>query len=70
MLEPELKEKKRRILHDFVTDKIAAVDNPCQVHARAVITKRTPDDVDESKRPKSPNGRSYRHRKIMRRAAG
>ena len=31
---------KRRILHDIRLDKIAAVDFPCQEHARAVLMKR------------------------------
>ena len=44
MLEYELKPRKRRILTDFVVDKIAAVDNPCQEHARVAIIKRRDDD--------------------------
>ena len=32
--------KRRRIMHEFRLDKIAAVDHPCQEHARAAIMKR------------------------------
>ena len=35
--------KRRRILHDLVIDKIAAVDRPAQEHARATIMKRADD---------------------------
>lgn len=38
---------KRRILNDFVIDKIAAVDNPCQEHARVAIIKRKEDVMDQ-----------------------
>lgn len=38
---------KRRILNDFVIDKIAAVDNPCQEHARVAIIKRKDDEMDK-----------------------
>jgi hypothetical protein len=53
MLASEIaKGRKRRILTDFVIDKIAAVDNPCNEHARVAIIKRAelPDDDSEEER--------------------
>jgi len=32
--------KRQRVLHDLTIDKIAAVDRPCQEHARMTIMKR------------------------------
>lgn len=34
---------RRRILHSLTLDAIAAVDHPCQEHAKMMIVKRRPD---------------------------
>ena len=38
--------RRKRILHELRIDKIAAVDRPAQVHARAVLAKRADDEED------------------------
>jgi cation transport regulator ChaB len=39
--------QRRRILHELSIGKIAAVDRPCQEHARMTLMKRADDDVEK-----------------------
>lgn len=36
--------KRKKIMRSFKIDEISAVDNPCQVGAKVVLTKRAPDE--------------------------
>lgn len=42
---------RRRILHGLTLDAIAAVDEPCQEHAKMAIIKRRPDRAELSRAP-------------------